>query len=152
VTGAEQQEQTGREEYVQELVRQAARAMGVTPDAIYGPRREQAIVEARWAVIARLYEQGWGLVDIGRALGRDHSSIHHALQRIEPRMRMNEDFRDLIGGLPAFSHVLRTPTTAQLMERLAVLRDEARSIAEQLDARLDDLEGRFRSPLIARAS
>jgi hypothetical protein len=58
-----------------------AMGAGVTVDEVRGPRRAQRLVELRRTLARRLRSQGFSLPEIGRAIGRDHSTVFHLLRK-----------------------------------------------------------------------
>lgn len=50
---------------------------GTTPAAIFGRKRDNAVAVARGDVMRRLRSDGFGTVQIGRWLGRDHSTVSY---------------------------------------------------------------------------
>ena len=68
---------------VGELVNLAARIFDTTPKDIRSRAKFHHIVRSRQAVFCVASRLGWGASHIARALGVDHSSVHHA--------RKNED-------------------------------------------------------------
>lgn len=64
------------------LLEAAARATGLTPAALRGPSRAQALTRSRQVVAAALIMRGLTLKEAGRALHRDHSTILHARDRV----------------------------------------------------------------------
>lgn len=54
---------------------------GVSVDHIMSRRRTDRISRARFQVYRRLRDLGWNLSEIGRQMGRDHSTITHGLKR-----------------------------------------------------------------------
>jgi len=75
------------------IVRYVAATYGISPDDIYSARRTLRLVEARHIVAyvarnATLYSYP----QIGRCLNKDHSSVIHACQRIEDRVKSGGTF------------------------------------------------------------
>ena len=71
---------------VHEIVDEVAAATGISATDIHGKRRMRAAVaEARHLVMWRAHREGISLSDIGRALGRDHSSVSHGVGREQAR-------------------------------------------------------------------
>lgn len=67
---------------VRDVVAVSARLGGVSPDRLVGPVRGSAAeIAARFVAIAAARELGRGVMEIGRAMGRDHSTVIHALRR-----------------------------------------------------------------------
>ena len=86
------------EERARELLFAAADCLG----AGYSMRRRDATsVLVRSAVCLKLSEEGWGEKQIGRVLGKDHSTVHH----MKVRMR---DMLSLPGQYPEAAEIWRT--------------------------------------------
>ncbi len=60
-----------------------AAEIGCDPQNILSRCRVPHLVQARWRLIKELRSNGYSLTQIGRQLGRDHTSILHALRRLE---------------------------------------------------------------------
>ena len=74
----------------EKLLSIVAGIVGTTKSAIKGPSRVSGLVRVRWMaawIMNRNCKSVWGhkisLAQIGRILGKDHSSIIHGLKRIE---------------------------------------------------------------------
>jgi chromosomal replication initiation ATPase DnaA len=67
------------------LLAEVCDATGVDPLDIRGHARDPFTVSARWAWWALLRESGRSYPEIGRLVGRDHSSIIHALKHAPDR-------------------------------------------------------------------
>lgn len=63
------------------MVESICERYGVTPDDILGPKRWPRIVRARDALCCSLHGSGMASTDIGRLLGRDHSTVLTAIKR-----------------------------------------------------------------------
>ena len=72
------------------LFRAACKAVGIPPEALRQPQRKRWIVERRWLVAYFLHRRHVKLTDIGALLGRDHSTIDHALKEVQRRLRTSE--------------------------------------------------------------
>ena len=79
-----------------------AEAFAVTPAELRGPSRKPRFVVARqaamWAARTCL---GCGLSVIGRALGRDHSTVLAALRAFERRLAADPELRVRVAGIAA---------------------------------------------------
>lgn len=70
---------------LRESVIQMLRAYRVPWMAIVGKSRVPQVVYCRRAIIWILHLRGWSTTKIGRFFGFDHSSINHALNKLNPR-------------------------------------------------------------------
>ena len=61
----------------------AARWHDVSKEDILGHCRRPHIVRARWQVMRELRQRGWSLTAIGDAMNRHHTTVLHALRRLE---------------------------------------------------------------------
>jgi len=65
-----------------------AKRHGLTVEDLRGPERRQAAVRARHEAMAIIRAQGrFSLPQIGKFFNRDHTTVIHALRRVEERMR-----------------------------------------------------------------
>ena len=67
-----------------EVIKSVCETVGVLPAHVLSPMRYHELVTARRLIAFKLREQGWSYPRIGRALRRDHSTIH-ALINGKPR-------------------------------------------------------------------
>jgi len=79
---------------IQEIQQQVCAAYGVSLIELLSQRRQRAIIEPRWVAIWLCRETtGHSLPAIGRAFGgRDHTTVMHALQRVDGRMLADAAF------------------------------------------------------------
>ena len=63
------------------LLRRVAEAYCLPAALLVARCRRADVVEARWLLMALLYRRGASIADIGRALGKNHSTIRHGLAR-----------------------------------------------------------------------
>jgi chromosomal replication initiation ATPase DnaA len=69
------------------IARTAGALWAVDPDTILSRSQRQRVVAARSAVCAVLRnELGMPYADIGAAIGRDHTTVIHAVRRCDPDM------------------------------------------------------------------
>ena len=61
-------------------VYEESRARGVPVELVMSRSRRRSAVRARQAVMRRLRADGFSTVQIGRWLGRDHSTVVHGLR------------------------------------------------------------------------
>lgn len=78
------------------IIDAAAEEFGVTREQIIGPERTQGVVEARHAaiwVVRQLYDEEAPLHEIGEVFGdRHHTTIMHALERVDQRIRQDRRY------------------------------------------------------------
>lgn len=65
------------------IICQVSISMGVSPRVIMGQSRARPIARARQAIMRRLYQYGLSVSEIGRILGRDHTTVIHGIRRAE---------------------------------------------------------------------
>lgn len=73
-------------------------AFGVTSSAILSPARVALIVQARWVYMLALRDAGYGVMQIGAACNRDHSTVQHGLRRAGADAALVALARDLREG------------------------------------------------------
>lgn len=66
---------------VQKIVREVSASSGIPVDDLLGRSRKPHIAQARFLCWYVAREHGMSLQQIGRAFGRDHSTIVHGIQR-----------------------------------------------------------------------
>lgn len=57
---------------------------GVSVEAMLGRSRVARVSDARQRLWAALWRAGWSIGEIGRTLGRDHTTVMHGLRRVVP--------------------------------------------------------------------
>lgn len=79
----------------------------VGPLAVKGKARTRSIARARflsYCLLYRYYE--WTLMDIGRALNRDHSTVSHGVREFETMLDIDDKtghyWKDLFNGFAAY--------------------------------------------------
>lgn len=88
----------GRNDRYTELIRAAVSALGL--DGYDPSSRRVQFCMVRFAVALKLSEEGWSEYAIGRAMGKEHSTVHH----MKKRMR---DMLSLPGMYPEAAEVWR---------------------------------------------
>lgn len=84
--------------YAKALVNAAATYQSVPATDIMGGSRRKDIVTARMCIAYQLRTEGfYSMGEIGSFLGRDHSTIHHALGRVERLIKCGD--RETVGLL-----------------------------------------------------
>lgn len=66
-----------------QVLERASLVSGFTVPQLTGAQRHRGVVRARWAVMLALHRRGWSTVQIGRLLGRDHTTIMYGLRRAD---------------------------------------------------------------------
>ena len=64
------------------ILEELSETYDVSPREVLSKRRIYKVVAVRWLLIKRLSELGYGVAAIGRAVGRDHSTVIHALKSL----------------------------------------------------------------------
>ena len=92
----------GRARSLEEIVQETARAYGLTPEALRSRSRKQLVVRPRQVAmyLVRRYTPT-SLADIGRAFGRDHTSVMHAIDVVERRIVERPQLRYELEALAA---------------------------------------------------
>ena len=87
---------------VERIIQETANFFGVTPDDLRGPGRGHALVHARQTAMYLCRElTPLTLINIGRAFGRDHTTVMHAVQRTQARIAEHRRYYDQIAELTA---------------------------------------------------
>lgn len=83
-----------------DLVRRAARRLGVSPASVLGKSQQPQFVAARYEVAVALRRMGWSTPRIGRALGgRHHATIIHLLSKRLAPVEINSATRSDIDSV-----------------------------------------------------
>jgi chromosomal replication initiator protein len=95
-------EMPGRARSLEEIVLETARAYGLEPEALRSRSRKQVVVRPRQIAmyLARRYTPA-SLADIGRAFGRDHTSVMYAIDVVERRIVERPQLRYELEALAA---------------------------------------------------
>lgn len=80
----------GFEPIVQRVCREVCDETGVSLNALRGRSREQAIVQIRHLAMYAAHERGASLSQIGRYLGRDHTTVLHGVRAEAARREVRE--------------------------------------------------------------
>jgi chromosomal replication initiation ATPase DnaA len=73
---------TGTVKGVRQFINERAPDYGFTGAQIVAQDRRGSIVTARQTIMAEAYATGrWGIITIGKAFERDHSTVAHALKK-----------------------------------------------------------------------
>lgn len=76
---------------IKQIIRECCVKYHVTKQELIGPKRDTTIVQARQEAAFRMSkETRLSLAQIGRKLGRDHTTILHAIRRHEARLEGSE--------------------------------------------------------------
>jgi len=67
---------------LQSIISEVAETFEVRPIDIIGISRKRRVCMARWCVMARLADKGWTGHRISKALNRHHTTIYHAMGRL----------------------------------------------------------------------
>lgn len=59
-----------------------AQAIGVSVTAIRSDQRTRRVCHARWIVFDDLYRLGWSLTQIGKFMGRDHTTVLYGIKAL----------------------------------------------------------------------
>jgi len=79
-----------------EIIRLCATLFAVPVEDIMSPKRNQRIVEARFAFYAALRMRGWSYPRIGKFLGRDHATVMYGVQRAEYIMERHPLYKEKV--------------------------------------------------------
>lgn len=102
--------------------------------ALLGTVRTERVSWPRMVAYYVLREHlGWMLHDIGTVFGRDHSTVHHGIQRVSGRCRVARVDRELVQDVIAQVEVLRAESVPEQAS------NGARAAIEDAIARIDAL-------------
>ena len=92
----------GRPRSLSEIVAEVTRAYGLAPEALRSRSRKRIVVQPRQVAmyLARRYTAA-SLADIGRAFGRDHTSVMYAIDVVERRIVERPQLRYELEALAA---------------------------------------------------
>lgn len=72
-----------------EIVNAMSRERGLRPELVRGPRRWAELVRCRRAIALRLRAEGASWPEVGRALGKHHTSVAALLGAFPSKLRKN---------------------------------------------------------------
>lgn len=81
------------------LIDRAARITGIGRKDLVGPSARRPIARVRFAIAWAARRQGHGYRSIAEAMGRDRSTIFHAVTCAQNLMKADQDFADLCRDL-----------------------------------------------------
>ena len=86
---------------VDKIINEVCREFDVTEDEIKSKKRVESISFARQVAMYIMRElTDLSLPDIGRYFGgKDHSTVHHSIKKVETKMEMSTSFRDRMNGI-----------------------------------------------------
>lgn len=73
-----------------EIVNAMSREAGLRPEQVRGPRRWSELVRCRRAIATRLRQEGCSWPEVGRALGKHHTSLMGLLGALPSKPRRTE--------------------------------------------------------------
>ncbi len=76
------------------IIKTVAQCNGLSVEELLGKRRQQRFVEAREMLYAILYfSYDYRLTQIADLMGKNHTTVYHALEQYKTDFVMNPDFR-----------------------------------------------------------
>lgn len=81
------------------VAEQVAKSLGLTMNELLGPRRNQYIVDGRAVVVRALRnrnKQRWSFPNLGRLMGRDHTTLVSLDQGFDERAKRNPVLAELV--------------------------------------------------------
>lgn len=86
----------------EEVIRLVAAAYGLEPGLLRGPSRARHVVDARHLAMYLLREStGLSFPALGAVFGRDHTTVMHAVQRMQAEVEGRPRLRQVVDGLRA---------------------------------------------------
>ena len=89
--------------FLRDMVRVGGETFGICPKEIMSPKRTRDAVMARYAIKKAMSLRGHSTVKIGRIMGRDHSTVVHALQRADKWAADDPFYKERIDYLTSLS-------------------------------------------------
>jgi len=86
-----------------ELIAETCRLFHVHPRDLVGDYRFDFLMPARFALAKALRLRGWTYPQIGRELGRDHSTIIYRVREAEYRMGKDPSYAEKIHHLATYT-------------------------------------------------
>jgi chromosomal replication initiation ATPase DnaA len=86
-----------------EAIRQVARVCEITEQLILSDDRHAPVCRARWAAIWLISKVcGYYTTEIAALFGRHHSAIIYAIQEVEARRKVRQQYREELDKLVAY--------------------------------------------------
>lgn len=76
----------GNRDLIMDIVRAVAEHSEIPVAAILGPRRTEAVVQARWMIFRLAHEAGHSSAAIARAMRKDHSTVLNGIRMERERL------------------------------------------------------------------
>ena len=86
-----------------DIVRAGGQLFDVCPDEIMSVRKSRKTVRARYAIQKAMSLRGNSTTGIGRMMGRDHSTIVHALRRADMWSELDPVYKERIEQIASLS-------------------------------------------------
>jgi chromosomal replication initiation ATPase DnaA len=88
-----------RGDVVAKRLEQAGGLFRVTEAQLLGPSRRQEIARARHVVAWLLRQDGFSFPEIGRHIGRDHTSVMNSCRRVDGERAADPEVREMLDGM-----------------------------------------------------
>ncbi len=82
---------------IRDIQSMVAADSGISVERMTSSRRDKPVVNARHAAMWLAREANYTLNDIGRAFGRDHTTVMHGVRRIDRLLRTDGDLGAFLG-------------------------------------------------------
>ena len=89
--------------FLMDIVRAGGEMFDVCPQEIMSDNRSRTTVKARHAIQKAMSLRGNSTTKIGMAMGRDHTSVMHALRRADMWSELDPIYKDRIERLASLS-------------------------------------------------
>lgn len=125
-----------RRHYVERLADYLADRLMLDPQAILGTTRgTNRASDARHILTYWLREQAWQLDEIGEALHRDHSTVHHAWSKVRARLATDMELREVVRNMPRMAvRMFSEPNLVELYQQLTETLAVAMDLRNRIDA------------------
>lgn len=93
--------ETARQEIARSIGKAVAAAFEIPERALWSRARHKGVLEARQAAFLIARQRGISLSSIGRAFGRDHTTVMHGIRKIKRLIAADKDFAAFVAGISA---------------------------------------------------
>lgn len=140
------------------IIQRACDVYHVSREALLGRARDLDSAWARQVVCYALRRLKWPLADIGAVMQRDHSTVCHAIQRVERRIRASGVDREAVGIVTGEISMVSLETAAvvaDIEDAIGRLHEAMRAgmrLLEAYEARARTLRADVATPIQTRGA
>lgn len=85
-----------------ELIVRGSREFYVNPNLVVGPTKPRMIQPCRYAIYMAFHLRGNSMMQIGRWMNKDHSSVHYGLKKAKKWMEEDVEYANKVRRLAQF--------------------------------------------------